>query len=139
MQRHGPRGVWAIVDRQGGRKAYARLLERDFPGCGVTVQAEGQKRSDYHVYGPDGDLWVSFRVGAEAQSLPTAAASCMAKYARELSMQTLNAFFQDALPDLKPTAGYVTDARRWLRDAEPQLERILQACDRSRTDLIRER
>lgn len=139
MDQHGPSGVWAIVDRQGGRKNYGRLLERDFPGCGVTTLGEGRLRSDYHVYGAQGDLWVSFRVGAEAQSLPTAAASCCAKYGRELAMAAFNAYFGQRMPGLRPTAGYVSDARRWLRDAQPHLDACLQDAQISRRDLVRER
>ncbi len=139
MEQHGTQGVWAIVDRQGGRKAYGRLLERDFPGCGVTCLGEGRERSDYHVFGPKGDLWISFRVGAEDQSLPTAAASCCAKYARELAMEAFNRYFSARMPDLRPTAGYVTDARRWLKETEPQLDAWLAAAQLSRRDLVRER
>jgi hypothetical protein len=39
-----------------------------------------------------------------------------AKLARELCMARLNAFFRRHLPDLEPTAGYATDAKRFLRD-----------------------
>ncbi|HPF14420.1 MAG TPA: hypothetical protein PLJ12_09150 [Planctomycetota bacterium] len=135
MQRFGSQGVYAIVDRQGGRKLYGDLLARDFPGHGVRAEREGAERSDYWVYGPQGDLWVSFRVGAENESLPTAAASCFAKYAREVSMEAFNRYFAGRLSGLKPTAGYVTDGRRWMADAGPALVDAPWASG----DLVRER
>ncbi len=40
-----------------------------------------------------------------------------AKYARERAMAELNAWFCERVPGLKPTAGYPTDAKRWLAEA----------------------
>ncbi|MDF1838688.1 MAG: hypothetical protein P1V35_12530 [Planctomycetota bacterium] len=122
FERHGHEGVHVIVDRQGARKHYARLLERDFPGHRVQRLQENNLRSDYWVEGPMGSMEVSFQVGAENQSLPTALASCFAKYARELSMQGFNRFFGGRQKGLKDTAGYVTDGRRWMQDAQATIE-----------------
>ncbi len=135
MANFGQKGVYAVVDRQGGRKRYGDLLARDFPGCGVLAERESKERSDYWVYGPDGDLWISFRVGAEEQSLPTAAASCLAKYGREVSMRAFNDYFHGPLPDLAPTAGYVTDGRRWMLGAQEWLK----SAPFSQSDLVRQR
>ena len=33
-----------------------------------------------------------------------------------LMMMRFNRYWQARVPELKPTAGYVQDARRWLRD-----------------------
>jgi hypothetical protein len=38
-------------------------------------------------------------------------------------MAAFNAYFLALQPDLVPTAGYVTDARRWLADAGAAIER----------------
>jgi hypothetical protein len=46
----------------------------------------------------------------------------IAKYVRELHMLRLNRFFHKRLPDLQPTAGYVMDGRRFLREIEPVLD-----------------
>ena len=46
------------------------------------------------------------------------------KYARELGMTAFNDFFTGLLAGLKPTAGYTTDGRRWLKDAEPCLREL---------------
>jgi hypothetical protein len=37
-------------------------------------------------------------------------------------MQRLNAFWQSYLPDIKPTAGYPVDAKRFAKDIEKQAE-----------------
>ncbi len=124
MDRHGMQGVHVIVDRQGARKHYGPLLERDFPGHRVQRLQENNLRSDYWIEGPSGAMEVSFQVGAEDQSLPTALASCFAKYARELSMEAFNAYFEERQPGLKATAGYVTDGRRWMLDAQAMLETL---------------
>jgi ribonuclease HII len=135
FENHGHGGVHVIVDRQGARKHYAPLLERDFPGHRVQRLQENNLRSDYWVEGPSGTMEVSFQVGAENQSLPTALASCFAKYARELSMDAFNRYFETRQPGLKATAGYVTDGRRWMVDAEEML-RSEPLAERS---LVRER
>ncbi|MCA9002246.1 MAG: hypothetical protein KDB61_09995, partial [Planctomycetes bacterium] len=112
FENYGSEGVHVIVDRQGARKRYAPLLERDFPGHSVATLQESDLRSDYWVEGPLGVMEVSFQVGAENQSMPTALASCFAKYARELSMDAFNRYFEGKQAGLKGTAGYVTDGRR---------------------------
>ena len=39
-----------------------------------------------------------------------------AKYLRELSMRAFNAYWASHVPNLKPTAGYPVDARRFKRE-----------------------
>ena len=53
-----------------------------------------------------------------------------AKYLRELAMIRLNRFFREALPEIKPTAGYVQDGRRFLQEVRPVIEdRRLEAAE----------
>ncbi len=47
-----------------------------------------------------------------------AAASVVAKYLREACMAAFNRFWQGRRPDLKPTAGYPSDAKRFLAEIE---------------------
>jgi len=70
---------------------------------------------------------VTFQPEAEAAHLPVALASTFAKYVRELAMARLNRYFNALDPELKPTAGYTTDARRWLADAEGLLSADVRA------------
>jgi ribonuclease HII len=78
---------------------------------------------------------IVFQERAESVSFPVALASCLAKYARETWMEGFNAYFASLQSGLLPTAGYVTDARRWLEEAGP----ALALCGLDRTALVRER
>ena len=72
----------------------------------------------------EGILTVSFAVGGDDRFLPTALASMTAKYVRELLMLRLNRFFRDHLPRLRPTAGYHGDARRYVTEIKPVMEKL---------------
>jgi len=117
-------GVDLVVDRHGGRMRYAALLATTFRGSRVSVISEVPERSVYWIDGPDGRrVRATFAEKADAISFPVALASCCAKYAREVAMEAFNAHFIGLQPALTPTAGYVTDARRWLAEAGPALSR----------------
>ena len=62
--------------------------------------------------------------------VPSAVASIAAKYLRELAMQAFNTYWCERLPDLKPTAGYPADARRFKREIA-QLQAAEAISDRS--------
>ena len=66
---------------------------------------------------------VTFASRGEDRAFPTALASCMAKYTRELMIHLLNRWFCARVPGLKPTAGYYVDGKRFLRDLSPFVER----------------
>jgi hypothetical protein len=51
--------------------------------------------------------------------LPVALGSMLSKYLRELHMILFNRYWCERRPDLKPTAGYSVDARRFLEDIAP--------------------
>ncbi|MCC6321229.1 MAG: hypothetical protein IT438_07320 [Phycisphaerales bacterium] len=117
-------GVRVVCDRQGGRVQYAQSLSRMFPEAVVTVVGETTSQSVYDIAGVGGvrsdgrarRMRVSFRVEAEAAHLPVALASMLAKLTRELMMARFNLYWCGRIPELKPTAGYALDARRWLND-----------------------
>ena len=48
-------------------------------------------------------------------------------------MVRLNRFFTGLMPELKPTAGYVEDGRRFLADIEP----LIRQADLDRAELVR--
>lgn len=114
-----------VVDRQGGRRGYAGELARVLPGARVRVVEESARASVYDVEGEAGDgegrgprrMRVIFEVEAEMRHFPVALSSMTAKLVRELSMMRLNRYWGDRIGEIKPTAGYRTDARRWLEDA----------------------
>ncbi|MHC4591332.1 MAG: hypothetical protein ACYS8L_01400, partial [Planctomycetota bacterium] len=113
-----------LVDKHGARKRYRRLLLDVFPGCRCDIRCEEADRSTYSIADPakaDRVLVVTFREGGDQRALPTALASMVAKYLREVCMSAFNLYWQQRLRGLKPTAGYHHDAHRFLRDIAPAL------------------
>ncbi len=119
--------VRIVCDRLGGRTAYRSVLGGMLPGCEVLVLDEAEARSRYEVRGVPTSpgaarrVIVQFMVEGESAHLPVALASMIAKYVRELAMMRFNRYWCSRMPDLKPTAGYRQDARRWLQDARDLL------------------
>lgn len=107
--------VW--VDRHGGRRAYADALREGLRDADVRVEREDEGASVYVVSSADGRrMTVEFASESDGAWMPTALASMAAKYAREVAMARLNRHWCARVDGLKPTAGYFSDARRWLRD-----------------------
>ncbi|HEY1601069.1 MAG TPA: hypothetical protein VGG64_15810 [Pirellulales bacterium] len=104
--------VSVICDKHGGRNHYAPLVQHYFPEWFVEVRREGALESRYS-FGPEAKrATISFRCRAE-QAVPVALASMTAKYLRELAMRAFNDYWCRHLPELRPTAGYSQDARRF--------------------------
>lgn len=124
-ERHAEAGLRCVVDRQGGRSHYGGVLARAFPEASVELVREIEGLSEYRVYEREGArrMKLVFAERGERRSFAVALASCLAKYTRETCMRAFNAHFATLEPDLKPTAGYTTDGRRWLADAAAMLER----------------
>jgi hypothetical protein len=126
-RRYGGEGLRLTVDRQGGRMRYGGLLARALPRARVEVRSETPPCSEYFVQqedprgGAGRRMRITFAERAEQRSFAVALASCFAKYARETCMTAFNDYFHERAPGLRPTAGYTTDARRWLQDAEAVL------------------
>jgi ribonuclease HII len=127
-------GVWQrwpnenpfiAVDHLGGRVRYLQTLMQAYPDAQAQVLAEEETISSYRLTrtmnGGTSTLTLTFRVEAESKHLPVALASMTAKYVRELFMLRLNRHFRGLMPELKPTAGYNEDGRRYLTDIEPLL------------------
>ncbi|MEQ8769992.1 MAG: hypothetical protein RIB60_05735 [Phycisphaerales bacterium] len=105
--------VRVVCDRQSGRLDYRDLMRRVW-GSGVEELERSNRVSRYRV----GErLGVQFVPEAEDAHFPVALASMLAKLMRELAMIRFNRYWAARVPELKPTAGYVQDARRWLDDA----------------------
>lgn len=108
----GPGDVLRVVaDRQGSRLRYGSILARVFDR--VEAEEESARASRYRA--GDGHA-VILHSAAEDAHFPVALASMAAKYVRELAMARFNRHWSARVPELKPTAGYVQDARRWLAD-----------------------
>ena len=115
--------VHVHVDRLGGRQDYRTLLQTAFPQRHLHVVQVSEERSCYRLAAQGNDWTIDFSVDADQHFLPVALASMLAKYVRELIMLRLNAFWRGLLPELRPTAGYYSDARRFLTDIKPVVAR----------------
>ena len=113
-----------IIDRQGGRTHYRELLAQSFPDTQVDVIEETATASAYLMSARSDrsrSMRITFRVDAEQAHMPVALASMVSKYTRELLMARFNHYFTQRVPDLKPTAGYAKDGKRFLEDLAPHL------------------
>lgn len=117
-----PAHIRVVCDRLGGRQSYAKAIERILPGFEASVLTESPELSRYSLVPRDRagafpETKISFQTESETVHMPIALASMIAKYVRELAMVRFNTHWQSVMPEIKPTAGYVTDARRWLSEA----------------------
>jgi hypothetical protein len=115
--------AWIIADKHGGRNRYDDLLAEILDGEMIFRLREGTERSVYRV----GRTEVRFQTRAE-EHFPVALASMVSKYLRELAMVLFNRFWSRHVPDLKPTAGYPTDAWRF-REAIAAAQQTLGISD----------
>ena len=131
MDFHSFKGIEIYCDRQGGRKKYAGLISQTYershresqvPFCSVV--GESSKTSVYSMR--HAGIATSIRFQVHGDSLfPPAAASMVAKWARESLMERFNGYWREVVgPGLKPTAGYAVDAARFARDIEPWITKL---------------
>lgn len=113
--------VRMVLDRQGGRIRYAPFLTDVFEGAWVEVLEERAAGCAYALRAGGREIGVTIRPKADADHLPVAWASMVAKYLRELLMESLNRYFQARCPGLRATAGYHGDAPRFLDTIRPYL------------------
>ncbi|MCA9100971.1 MAG: hypothetical protein KDA63_07480 [Planctomycetales bacterium] len=111
----GERHYQVVCDKHGGRNRYAALLQSHFPESWIEIGNESRQRSTYRWPHGRGAVEARFEVGAE-RHLPVALASMTAKYLRELAMRAFNGYWCQRVADLRPTAGYPVDARRFKKD-----------------------
>lgn len=110
-------------DKHGGRNKYGPALQTVFPEYLVEIVREGRDTSVYR-WGPK-HRRIEIRFTAKGESfLPTALASMASKYLRELAMKAFNDYWLSHVPDLKPTAGYPVDAKRFKADIETTQKRL---------------
>ncbi|MCH2375783.1 MAG: hypothetical protein MK538_16485 [Planctomycetes bacterium] len=117
--------VEVVVDRQGGRIRYGALLYEKIRPRSLRIEEQSPERSCYVLRrsahsAADAKATREFRVrfekDSESRFLPVALASMLSKYLRELHMHLFNDFWTQHKVDLKPTAGYAVDAKRFLKD-----------------------
>lgn len=130
---HGGEPAVILGDRLGGRTRYAELIQSAWPGAKPRIVCETPVRSEYvfrtgECMGDDptsasAEVRLAYAVGADQLHFPVALASMFSKYLREVFMLLFNEYWS-RFGILKPTAGYYTDAKRWLDDARPILEKM---------------
>lgn len=113
-----------FVDRLGGRTHYREAIQTAFPEYELFVLTESPERSAYRLNGRARHIRIEFRPEGESRHFATALASIYSKYVRELFMRLFNEYWCAHDKELKPTAGYYTDAERWLTDAKALIERL---------------
>lgn len=104
-------------DKMGGRNNYTPQLQELWPDHAVRILQEGRACSAYQITAPDGDARTCRFVAKSESIYPSVAlAACIAKYTRELVICAFQAHFAQLYPQVKPTAGYPQDARRFLEE-----------------------
>lgn len=100
-------------DKHGGRNRYAEPIRRQFGDASVVALRQSRESSEYSFAA--GRSSIQFAAKGES-FFPIALASMVAKYTRELFMRQWNEFWQQHLPEIKPTKGYPLDAKRFKKD-----------------------
>jgi hypothetical protein len=113
-----------FVDKHGGRNTYAAFIQHALSGGAVVAHREGMAQSVYEVIGLGRGVQLTFQPRAESACFCVALASMASKYLRELFMLEFNAFWQQHIPGLKPTAGYPTDAARFFQAIRPAIPKL---------------
>ena len=101
-----------VCDKHGGRSKYASLIKAHLTDQSICTGTESKQCSDYTFSDHQRDVVVRFKAGGES-FMPTALASMISKYVREVFMKAWNQFWIGQIPNLKPTKGYPVDAKRF--------------------------
>jgi hypothetical protein len=124
-ERYAGESPVVVVDRQSGRRYYGELLSAAVPEAECVALSEEAAASRYRLCAPRGrQMEVVFEVESEKRHLPTAFASMLAKYVRELWMARFRGYWAALAPQVRPTYGYFGDGRRFLQDLAPVLREL---------------
>ena len=114
--------VRVCVDRLGGRLHYRDVLMTNLPDYTLHILEESAERSAYRLTKSSQICDVEFAVKSEQRHFCVALASVYSKYLREVFMYAFNEYWAGHLENVRPTAGYYSDAKRWLADAGDAIE-----------------
>ncbi len=132
------------VGKQGGRTYYRPHLSKAFPDCNIMTIKQHHNQSCYRLSPNNqpnlrnlpadlpaktlaqagasakaGQHTIKFLKDGEDADFCIALASMFGKYTRELEMIKFNRMFNQYFPAVKPTAGYPTDAKRFINEIKP--------------------
>ncbi|MBA7478366.1 hypothetical protein ES707_13789 [subsurface metagenome] len=113
-----------IIDRQGGRVRYRRVLQRMFPDMQLKILKETPAASSYELLRDGKQMRLHFAVGADDRFLPVALASMLSKFLRQLLIENINRYFTGFHTELKPTAGYWKDGLRFIEDLKQNIPHV---------------
>jgi len=113
-----------LIDRQGGRVRYRKVLRRMFSELELTILCESPALSSYELRSGSKRMRLHFAVGADEKFLPVSLASMVSKYIRELLVGSINRYFAGFGGDLRPTAGYWKDGLRFIKDVKTNLPHV---------------
>ena len=113
-----------IVDRQGGRVHYRRILQRMFADMELKILHESPATSSYELQANGKQMRLHFVVEADERFLPVSLASMLSKYLRELLVGSMNRYFVGFHPNLRPTAGYWKDGLRFIKDLKENIPHV---------------
>ena len=120
----GADGLHVIIDRQGGRVRYRRVLQRMFPDMQLKILKETPAASSYELLRDGKQMRLHFAVGADDRFLPVALSSMLSKYLRQLLIENINRYFTGFGAELKPTAGYWKDGLRFIEDLKQNIPHV---------------
>ncbi|UCC23115.1 MAG: hypothetical protein JSW23_03380 [Planctomycetota bacterium] len=113
-----------IIDRQGGRVRYQRILQRMFSDMELKIVQESPTNSSYELRANGRQMRLHFTVGADERFLPVSLASMVSKYVRELLVDNINRYFSSFHSELRPTAGYWKDGLRFIEDLRTHIPHV---------------
>ena len=102
-------------DKHGGRSKYGGMLNQYLTDQFVYIDCESRPISKYHWRRNDYSFEISFKSKGES-FCPAALSSMIAKYVREICMESWNVYWAKEVPGLKPTKGYPVDAKRFKQE-----------------------
>ena len=115
-QPHEP--VEVYCDKHGGRNRYQSILSHCFDQELFSILIEGAECSRYTTCWNGNAMRIQFKVDGDS-IFPSAAASILAKWTREILMGRLNTFWESKIAGgIEPTAGYYVDAMRFAGQIE---------------------
>lgn len=110
--------VEVYCDKHGGRNRYQSNLSHCFEQELFSILREGAECSRYTACWNGNAMHIQFKVDGDS-IFPSAAASILAKWTREVLMGRLNTFWKSKIADgIEPTAGYYVDAMRFAGQIE---------------------
>ena len=118
LAQYGDEHPRIMIDRLGGRIQYRQELQLCWPEASIQILAEDQSMSRYRLSLGAKRVTLTFASKSDERHMPVALASMLAKFTRELHMIRFNRYFSAHIPNIKPTAGYVQDGRRFLKEIE---------------------